>query len=112
MFQRLPGIGPARRLSCRVELAWPGSHGLWWNPYLEGTHLQIAAALDELATRVSIDPLTRVIARVDPAASVRCNLEIGTDARILTHHLPAVGLAQLPDLLRGHAATIRECPPV
>ncbi|MBH0775490.1 hypothetical protein [Nocardia bovistercoris] len=106
-MRHLPGIGPARQLSCRVELAWPGNHGLWWNPHLQGTHDQIAGALDELAVRVRIDPLTRVILRVDPAARIRCNLELSAAARILTHHHPAVDLAELPALLREHARAIR-----
>lgn len=107
-MRRLPGIGPARQLSCRVELAWPGNHGLWWNPHLQGTNTQIAAALDELAIRVTIDPLAQVILRVDPVARIRCNLEISADARILTHHHPSVDLVDLPALLRSHAISLRD----
>ncbi|MGN2638040.1 hypothetical protein ACWEKT_07850 [Nocardia takedensis] len=106
-MRRFPEIGPAGQLSCRVELAWPGTHGLWWNPRLHGTQAQIAAALDELALRVRIDPSARMMLRVDPAARIRYHLEVSADARILTYHHPDLDLTELPGKLRDHATALR-----
>ena len=52
-------------LEARVSVWWLPGHALWWNTELLGTTAQLAAALEELAVRVTVDSLARQVLSTD-----------------------------------------------
>ncbi|MGN2642430.1 hypothetical protein ACTD5D_40910 [Nocardia takedensis] len=105
------GIGDGRVLSCRVQLTWPGSNSAWWNPHLRGSGEQIAAAVEEMSTRVRLDPLAHTVLRADPHARVGYHLQLCAETILLTRHHPSLSLVEVPAYLRAHAADIRAHTP-
>ncbi len=101
-----PESDPAEQLDCLVELTWPASRHLWWRARHSGTGAQIAAALDELAVRVGIDPLARTLLLLE-RAGIGYSLAVWAQACVIEHRADTVDLADLPAALRAHADSIR-----
>ncbi|WP_232839665.1 MULTISPECIES: phosphate signaling complex PhoU family protein [Nocardia] len=95
-----------RQLSCTVELSWPPSRACWWRARHRGTGFQVAAALDELALRVKIDPLVRLMMRFD-TARIHYSLHVWTPEAMIQHRSETIDLADFTTVLAGHAHDIR-----
>ncbi len=103
----LPGNrGVSRQLSCTVDLSWPPSRASWWRTRHRGTGVQVAAALDELAVRVGIDPLVRVMSRFN-GARIRYSLHVWTPNAMIQHRTEIIDLVDITTILRAHAEDVR-----
>lgn len=95
-----------RQLSCTVELSWPPSRACWWRTRHCGTGFQVAAALDELALRVKIDPLVRLMMRFN-TARIHYSLQVWSPEAMIQHRDETIDLADFTTVLQGHAHDIR-----
>ncbi len=96
----------ASQLSCTVDLSWPPSRACWWRTRHRGTGFQVAAALDELALRVRIDPLVRIMSRFD-SARIHYSLQVWTSQAMIQHRSETVDLTDFTAVMRTHAHDIR-----
>ncbi|MGW4371327.1 hypothetical protein ACWEKT_37370 [Nocardia takedensis] len=94
-------------LGARVTVWWLPGHALWWNTELLGTTAQLAAALEELATRITVDSLARQVLSTDSFSVIGYGLAFSRRAATLRHHGDTVLLRVLPERLRSHAEEIR-----
>ena len=101
-----PGSDPTQQVDCLVELTWPASRHLWWRARHSGSSEQVAAALDELALRIHIDPLTHTLLLLEHAR-IDYSLAAWIHDDVIEHRADTVDLAELPAILRAHAVVIR-----
>ncbi|MGW4369024.1 hypothetical protein ACWEKT_25590 [Nocardia takedensis] len=94
-------------LEARVSVWWLPGHALWWNTELLGTTAQLAAALEELAVRVTVDSLARQVLSTDSFSVIGYGLAFSRRTATLRHHGDTILLRVLPERLRSHAAEIR-----
>ncbi|MBH0780226.1 hypothetical protein [Nocardia bovistercoris] len=103
-----PGADSTQQVDCLVELTWPAGCHLWWRARHSGSGSQIAAALDELALRVDIDPPADTAPPVRPR--IGYSLAAWVHNSVIEHRADTVDLAELPAALRAHATSIRAHP--
>ncbi|WP_156370903.1 hypothetical protein [Nocardia arizonensis] len=104
-----PGTDSTQQVDCLVELIWPAGCHLWWRARHCGSGPQVAAALDELALRVDIDPLTHTLLLRD-RVRIGYSLAVWVQDDVIEHRADTVDLARLPEVLRAHATAVRAHP--
>ncbi|MGN2638927.1 hypothetical protein ACTD5D_22745 [Nocardia takedensis] len=104
----MPGAAqPGRRMEVRVLLRWLPGHTPWWDVHPTGSPAQLASSLNELATRIEVDTVTRAIQCAHPNALIHYTLVLATRGTVLSHQDTTVTIGELPARLRAHAHWIR-----
>ncbi|WP_157110357.1 hypothetical protein [Nocardia anaemiae] len=93
------------QLQCLLEITWPAGGHRWWSLARTGPPEQIAAALEELATRIRIDHITRILGCID--RPVGYTLELRWPDGTTTIVTDAQRADEIPAVLRAHTLLIR-----